>query len=77
MTPFEALFGYSPNSGYCIFCRKKLVENVDTDFAVCNDCWTATFACEVCGDEEGECVHRNPEDFVDEPYIGTYFVEEV
>lgn len=81
MTPFERLFGFSPRSGFCIFCTKKLVPEVDTDFAVCNDCWTKTFACPVCSDESGDCIHVNPpsEDDIrnviaeEEPYNGTYY----
>lgn len=67
-----------PFSGRCIFCGNNLIKGVDEDHSVCNSCWTATFACAQCGDETGECIHQNPEDAeyeIDEPNIGTYFVE--
>lgn len=45
-----------PRSGKCMFCGNQLTTG--EDHSVCNKCWTDTFACNVCGDESGDCKHR-------------------
>ena len=76
----KALFGADkeyipPFSGRCMFCGNTLVKGVDEDHSICNSCWTDTFACSVCKDETGNCIHRNPEDTEDEEYDGEPYVD--
>lgn len=57
---FRAIFPNKPlpRTGICIECETELTEE-DIDHSFCNRCWTDMFACEICGDESGDCEHKN------------------